>query len=196
MGPPGGARNPVDPRFISLFSAYCIIFPSMESLKKIYSSMASEQLSRFGPSISKLADKIVDATMTIYGNVVHHLLPTPSKFHYIFNLRDLSRVFEGLCLSTPDKMETAGSIIRLWRNECLRVFHDRLINEDDKGYVIEQIENTVRGSFSDVAEQVPVDPILFGDHNYMGHNYIGHNYMSHAYIRFWSIRSCLATITI
>jgi hypothetical protein len=36
MGPPGGARNPVDPRFISLFSVFEIQFPSNENLRTIY----------------------------------------------------------------------------------------------------------------------------------------------------------------
>lgn len=36
MGPPGGARNPVDPRFISLFNVFEIQFPSNENLRTIY----------------------------------------------------------------------------------------------------------------------------------------------------------------
>jgi hypothetical protein len=36
MGPPGGARNPVDPRFISLFNAFEIQFPSNENLRTIF----------------------------------------------------------------------------------------------------------------------------------------------------------------
>lgn len=36
MGPPGGARNAVDPRFLSLFCAYEVAAPSNESLKAIY----------------------------------------------------------------------------------------------------------------------------------------------------------------
>ena len=39
MGVPGGGRNPVDPRFISLFSVFNITFPSDDSLKKIYTSI-------------------------------------------------------------------------------------------------------------------------------------------------------------
>lgn len=39
MGPPGGARNAVDPRFISLFSAFEIQPPTNENLRTIYQVM-------------------------------------------------------------------------------------------------------------------------------------------------------------
>ncbi len=46
------------------------------------------------------------------------MLPrTPSKFHYIFNLRDLSRVYEGLCRSTPEMFGSIDKMVRLWKNE-------------------------------------------------------------------------------
>jgi hypothetical protein len=34
-----------------------------------------------------------------------------------------------LCLATEDCYTTELSIVRLWRNECLRVFGDRLLAE-------------------------------------------------------------------
>jgi dynein heavy chain len=40
----------------------------------------------------------------------------------------MSRVFEGILLSTIDKFNGKDLIIRLWRHECSRVFADRLIN--------------------------------------------------------------------
>lgn len=58
------------------------------------------------------------------------MLPTPSKFHYIFNMRDLSKIVAGLLQSYPDYLPTTKQIVRLWRNEFSRVFCDRLINED------------------------------------------------------------------
>lgn len=36
MGPPGGARNAVDPRFISLFSAFEVQAPTSDNLRTIY----------------------------------------------------------------------------------------------------------------------------------------------------------------
>jgi len=53
------------------------------------------------------------------------------KFHYIFNLRDLSRVYEGMSLLTQDKLPKKEDIVRLWRHECQRVFLDRLVTEED-----------------------------------------------------------------
>lgn len=39
MGKAGGGRNEVDPRFISLFNVFNVLFPSEESLHLIYSSI-------------------------------------------------------------------------------------------------------------------------------------------------------------
>ena len=82
-----------------------------------------------------LSKKITTATMELYHSIVKDLPPTPSKFHYIFNLRDLSRIYHGLCLTTPDRFDSVASFIRVWRNECLRVFYDRLTNDKDKDLV-------------------------------------------------------------
>ncbi len=73
------------------------------------------------------------------------LPPTPSKFHYIFNLRDLSRIYNGLCLTTPDRFETPDQFLRVWRNEVTRVVFDRLISAADRDVVhvsVSQIRGT------------------------------------------------------
>ena len=82
-----------------------------------------------------LSKKITTATMDLYHSVVKDLPPTPSKFHYIFNLRDLSRIYHGLCLTTPDRFDSVPSFVRVWRNECMRVFFDRLTNDKDRDLV-------------------------------------------------------------
>lgn len=112
-----------------------------------------------------MVSKITTATLSLYYSVCEKLPRTPVKFHYIFNLRDLSKVYEGLTLATIDKFTTKEHFIRLWRNECMRVFTDRLINDKDKSVVNDTlITNLVSEYFSGTEEYVLKDPILFGDY--------------------------------
>lgn len=74
-------------------------------------------------------------TLELYKGIVKDLPPTPSKFHYIFNLRDLSRIYNGLVLTTPERFLNGAQFARVWRNEVLRVIYDRLIDNDDKKIV-------------------------------------------------------------
>jgi len=53
----------------------------------------------------------------------------------------------------------------MWRNECIRVFADRLINLVDKTLVVDTIiQGLIKQHFKDVEEEVLKDPILFGDY--------------------------------
>jgi dynein heavy chain len=102
--------------------------------------------------------------MNLYFTVLEKLPRTPLKFHYIFNLRDLSKVYEGILLSTPDKFQTKDKFIRLWRNECTRVFADRLIDDHDKDLVATAIlGDLTKEFFKDVEEAVMANPMIFGD---------------------------------
>ena len=57
--------------------------------------------------------------------ISEELLPTPAKSHYTFNLRDLSKVFQGLLMITPSTCQSKDVMVRLWLHEACRVFHDR-----------------------------------------------------------------------
>uniref|UniRef100_A0A8C4WLB8 Dynein axonemal heavy chain 10 n=1 Tax=Gopherus evgoodei TaxID=1825980 RepID=A0A8C4WLB8_9SAUR len=163
MGKAGGGRNEVDPRFVSLFSVFNVPFPSEASLHLIYASILNGHTEIFNDSVAAIADKMTVCTLELYKAIVRDLPPTPSKFHYIFNLRDLSRVYNGLVLTTPERFQTVTQMVRVWRNECLRVFHDRLINEVDKTLVQEHIRALIQEHYKDDLEQAMRDPILFGD---------------------------------
>ncbi|XP_071826175.1 dynein axonemal heavy chain 10-like isoform X2 [Apostichopus japonicus] len=164
MGKAGGGRNEVDPRFVSLFSVFNITFPSEEALKHIYESILAGHLQPFDEGIQHISTSITQATLDLYKMIVNGLPPTPSKFHYIFNLRDLSRVCQGLLLTTPDRFQKAGGFFRVWHNECLRVFYDRLINAEDKVHVQKLIKTVLEDHFKDDTDEVLREPVLFGDY--------------------------------
>ena len=163
MGPPGGARNPTDPRFISLFNCFEIQFPSTDNLKTIYEAILSSHIVKLPDPCQAVAQNLTNVTLELYNYIIDKLPPTPSRFHYIFNLRDLSRIYEGLLISVPEKYRTGAEFIRLWRNECLRVLHDRLISKEDKDVVQGKLAQIIQEKYAGFAEHALQDPILFGD---------------------------------
>lgn len=69
---------------------------------------------------------IVQSSVEAYLRICQELLPTPAKAHYTFNLRDVSKVFQGLVAIRPGQCpDPKATLTRLWVHENLRVFHDR-----------------------------------------------------------------------
>ena len=50
----------------------------------------------FDPEVRRKTDGVVAATCGLFAAISEALLPTPAKFHYSFNLRDVSKVFQVL----------------------------------------------------------------------------------------------------
>lgn len=57
------------------------------------------------------------------------LPPTPAKFHYFYNLADLSKIFAGMLLTNPAVCKHSKRLTRLWRHEFTRVMRDRLLSD-------------------------------------------------------------------
>jgi dynein heavy chain len=87
------------------------------------------------------------------------------RFHR-FNLRDLSRVYEGLCNVTPDTLGSHAQFVRLWKNECDRVFCDRLTTLEDQQVYKKEVTQIIKESFNDCSQTATEEPILFGDFEY------------------------------
>lgn len=93
----------------------------------------------FSKEFDPCIDEIVDGTLFIHRGARKILLPTPAKCHYIFNVRDFSRVIQGVLLSVPEATEGIDAMRRLWVHEILRVYGDRLIDENDTQWLFENI---------------------------------------------------------
>lgn len=90
--------------------------------------------SLFFQVVRQCAESIVGAAVDIYSRMSTDLLPTPAKSHYVFNLRDLSKCVQGILQADPGFVRDKMAIFRLFTHEAQRVFHDRLINNEDKLY--------------------------------------------------------------
>jgi len=101
-------------------------------MKRIYETIAAYKFSQgFDEEIKGMAEGLAMATISIFFTVQQKFLPTPAKQHYVFNMRDVSKVFQGLFQADSRFHESKDAIIKLWSHELLRVFSDRLINYDD-----------------------------------------------------------------
>ena len=131
-GPPGGGRQDVTPRLLRHFTMLCVPPPSNASTRAIFSAILQGFLGDFAGELQQLAVPMVKASVALYEQVALELLPTPTKSHYTFNLRDLAKVFQGVLMVLPANCKETDVLMRLWVHECCRVFHDRLIDKADK----------------------------------------------------------------
>ena len=98
---------------------------------------------------------MVQATLTVYKEAIERFLPTPTKSHYVFNLRDFSRVVQGCLLIPSKRMGTeSDKLTRLWVHEVYRVFYDRLINDEDRCTFFNVVRETVSAAFKSNIDKV------------------------------------------
>uniref|UniRef100_A0A2K5RBI2 Dynein axonemal heavy chain 12 n=1 Tax=Cebus imitator TaxID=2715852 RepID=A0A2K5RBI2_CEBIM len=156
MGPPGGGRNPVPPRFIRHFNVCSINSFSDETMVRIFSSIVAFYLRtrEFPPEYFVIGNQIVNGTMEIYKQSMENLLPTPTKSHYTFNLRDFSRVIRGCLLIERDSVQSKHTMIRLFVHEVLRVFYDRLINDDDRRWLFQLTKTVIKDHFKESFDSI------------------------------------------
>lgn len=154
MGPPGGGRNPVTYRYLRHYNSICLVPYDDNSLKRIYTVVVGWWLDSFSGRVRLLKQSLVDATVDIYNTVTRELLPTPAKSHYTFNLRDISKVFQGVTLGQAEHIQEPNDLIRLWVHECSRVFKDRLVNKEDLSWFEACIGSQVQKHFKTKIDDV------------------------------------------
>ena len=54
--------------------------------------MINQKLQDFEEEVKPIGNVVTEATLEVYNTVVQRFLPTPAKIHYLFNLRDISKV--------------------------------------------------------------------------------------------------------
>ncbi|ESU37863.1 Dynein heavy chain [Giardia duodenalis] len=193
MGPPGGGRQTITNRMQRHLNF--LVFPEMNDngLKGIFStivkwwsgrSFTTASAADLADEVKKRCQILVDASLSVYNSARAELLPTPEKSHYVFNLRDLSKVFQGILMIDPlsvvAKLSNDGStvpysiadveknLIRLWIHENMRVYYDRLIDDHDRHWFEKLLTKQTSKFFNrdldkDVLEGKHPDTLLFGN---------------------------------
>uniref|UniRef100_H0V0D2 Dynein axonemal heavy chain 1 n=1 Tax=Cavia porcellus TaxID=10141 RepID=H0V0D2_CAVPO len=175
MGPPGGGRNAITPRLTRHFNYLSFAEMDEGSKKHIFSTILGAWIDGLlgersyrdpvpgAPHIAHCVDPLVEATVMVYATITSQLLPTPAKSHYTFNLRDLSKVFQGMLMADPAKVEDKVQLLRLWYHENCRVFRDRLVNEEDRSWFDQLLKSHMEQWDVAFDEVCIFQPILYGD---------------------------------
>jgi len=172
---PGGGRNDIPNRLKRQFFAFNLVLPAMQSIDDLYGQMLRGRFSasEFNPECQTIVGKLTNATIELWKRTKAKMLPTPAKFHYIFNMRELSRVFQGVLLTPKDTVKTGGqqvpstdqalNLLRLWKHECGRVFADKLTSNSDKDWYTQTMEEVLEAAFGSALAAAVKEEYFFVD---------------------------------
>uniref|UniRef100_A0A1I8JH23 DHC_N2 domain-containing protein n=1 Tax=Macrostomum lignano TaxID=282301 RepID=A0A1I8JH23_9PLAT len=160
MNPTAGSFT-INPRLQRHFAVFALSFPGQDAVRTIYNSILSQhlQMQSFPAPVQKMASSITDTALTLHNKMASVFLPTAIKFHYVFNLRDLSNIFQGLLFSAPDCLKQPTDIIRLYMHEAERVYCDKLTEEADIETYKKIVKEIVKKGFEDQMDEAVYMPV-------------------------------------
>jgi len=149
MNPTAGSFY-ITPRMQRHFVTFGVQMPSKEVVQSIYSALIEGHMGEFDPEVTKYASKVAEATVELHSLVMNNFLPSAVKFHYQFNLRELSNVMQGMCRMVKEFYADPIKVVRLWVHECERVFLDRMVSEQDMTKFGEMRSTVTKKYFQDL----------------------------------------------
>ncbi|KAH3851244.1 hypothetical protein DPMN_093724, partial [Dreissena polymorpha] len=166
-GPPGGGRNPVSPRLLKNFCMLAFPQPSTRSLQHIYQVQLGRFLQDgdFSTEVQECLSPLVNVSISLYYCMCRNMLPTPAKSHYTFNVRDLTKVIQGMLQAHNSVVVSRDNAAQLFAHEATRVFHDRLISLEDRTVFYQYLSDNLHDYFKVKwsAEQLMDEHMIFGD---------------------------------
>ncbi|XP_053119664.1 dynein axonemal heavy chain 11 isoform X1 [Hemicordylus capensis] len=176
MNPTVGSFT-INPRLQRHFTVFAMNFPSTDALSTIYSKILDFHFQQhaFNPSVLKHGPAMIQAAIWLHQTMVQNFLPTAIKFHYIFNLRDLSNVFQGILFARPECLKHPNDLVHLWLHESSRVYGDKLVEAKDCHFFNKKLIDTAHKYFEGVEDHILLQqPLIYchfangvADPNYM-----------------------------
>ncbi|VDL93852.1 unnamed protein product, partial [Schistocephalus solidus] len=168
--PTDPGRKPLSHRFLRHVPVVYVDYPGETSLKQIYGTFNRAML-RMLPSLRSQADALTNA-------MVDFFLRSQKRFtvdmqpHYIYSPRELTRWVRGIheALKPLESLSVEG-LVRIWAHEALRLFQDRLIEDSERFWTDQNIDDVAMTYFPHIDRLTALQrPILFS--NWLSKDYV------------------------
>ncbi|XP_028159307.1 dynein heavy chain, cytoplasmic isoform X3 [Ostrinia furnacalis] len=168
--PTDPGRKPLSHRLLRHVPVIYVDYPGETSLEQIYGTFTRAML-RMQPALRGYAEPLTQAMVKLY-------LASQERFtqdmqpHYVYSPREMTRWVRGICeaIRPLDNLSVEG-LVRLWAHEALRLFQDRLVEDSERQWTDENIDNVAMRFFPGInRDQALERPILYS--NWLSKDYV------------------------
>ncbi|XP_061032339.1 dynein axonemal heavy chain 9 [Eubalaena glacialis] len=155
MNPTAGSFT-INPRLQRHFSVFALSFPGADALSSIYCTILTQhlKLGNFPAPLQKCVPQLIRLALTFHQKIATTFLPTAIRFHYIFNLRDLANIFQGILFSSVECVKSTQDLVKLYLHESNRVYRDKMVEEKDLDLFDKIQAEVIKKIFDDLEETV------------------------------------------
>ncbi|KAL6478123.1 hypothetical protein MHYP_G00139580 [Metynnis hypsauchen] len=168
--PTDPGRKPLSYRFLRHVPVVYVDYPGPASLTQIYGTFNRAML-RLIPSLRTYADPLTAAMVEFY-TMSQERFTQDTQPHYIYSPREMTRWVRGIfeALRPLETLPVEG-LIRIWAHEALRLFQDRLVEDEERRWTDENIDNVALKHFPNIDREKALNrPILYS--NWLSKDYI------------------------
>ncbi|KAL3112905.1 hypothetical protein niasHT_015611 [Heterodera trifolii] len=145
--PTDPGRNPLSARFLRHVPVIYVDYPGRTSLNQIYGTFARAML-RQTMQIRGMAEPLTEAMTDFYLQSQEHFTQDDQP-HYVYSPRELTRWVRGISEAImPLDSVSHEELVRLWAHEALRLFHDRLVRDDERVWTNELVDQVAHKYFA------------------------------------------------
>uniref|UniRef100_A0A4W2H6H3 Dynein axonemal heavy chain 14 n=1 Tax=Bos indicus x Bos taurus TaxID=30522 RepID=A0A4W2H6H3_BOBOX len=143
------SKRYISPRLLKHFSILVLPHLPQTAIKTIFQVHLGTYFSinNFAPEVQKTKDQIISCCLAVYHQVCQTMLPTPTKCHYMFNLRDIFKLLLGLLQADKFVVNSKEMAALFFVHEATRVFHDRLLEEAERALFYQILSKELENYF-------------------------------------------------
>lgn len=161
--PTDAGRTALGPRFLRHAPVLYVDYPEVVSLTQIYGTYARALL-KVTPNLRGYAQSLTQAMVDFYQSSKRRFT-SETQAHYIYSPRELTRWIRGIyeTLKSLEDVEVEG-LVRIWAHEALRLFQDRLVEENEKKWTDSKLDEVAMIHFPTIDQHKALSrPILFSN---------------------------------